>query len=268
MGSPIKSRRTVGVKGSVALLKESIQLGCVSQDYHPRKSIRRKIGKLGSNHTIKFSKGTWHHIKNRERKGPSEGVMQKCEPQDRNPCRKKFEDRTLQETLQQERCARREAWNLATHVYKLKNKGQGHVLLPYRSLGNAGRGRKFTLKEEWENAISGKQLTVFESRLMQFPSWSRFGKQRRGSETKRTIVLSRTKCKAQTDGKTPSKSLGSRGESISGTGGRIACRYLESVRTRHVIIGTIPCVLTTSLNQEEAQHKVEERWCERISCLF
>ena len=28
-----------------------------------RKSILRKDGKLGSNHTVKFSKGTWHHIK-------------------------------------------------------------------------------------------------------------------------------------------------------------------------------------------------------------
>ena len=27
------------------------------------------------NHTIKFSKGTWHHIKIRERKGPSRGVI-------------------------------------------------------------------------------------------------------------------------------------------------------------------------------------------------
>ena len=38
-------------------------MGCVSQDSHPRKSIQRKEGKLGSNHTVKFSKGAWHHIK-------------------------------------------------------------------------------------------------------------------------------------------------------------------------------------------------------------
>ena len=39
--------------------------------------------------------GTWHHRKIRERKGPSQGVIQKCEPQERNPCAPKFEDRTL-----------------------------------------------------------------------------------------------------------------------------------------------------------------------------
>ena len=60
MPSPARSRR--GVKGSVALLKDSVQLGCVSQDSHPSKSILREEGKLGPNHTVKFSQGTWHHI--------------------------------------------------------------------------------------------------------------------------------------------------------------------------------------------------------------
>ena len=32
---------------------------------------------LGSNCTVKFSKGTWHHTKIRERQGPSQGVIQK-----------------------------------------------------------------------------------------------------------------------------------------------------------------------------------------------
>ena len=40
-----KKSKKSGVKGSVALLKESIQSGCMSQDSHPRKSKgRRKIG--------------------------------------------------------------------------------------------------------------------------------------------------------------------------------------------------------------------------------
>ena len=67
---PSKKSKKGGAKGSLALLKESIQLGCVSQESHPRKSILRKEGRLGSNHAVKFSLGTWHHIKNRERKGP------------------------------------------------------------------------------------------------------------------------------------------------------------------------------------------------------
>ena len=86
-----------------------------------RKFILREVPKLGSNHTVKFSMGTWHHTKIRERKGPSRGVTQKCEPQQRSPCSPKFEDRTQEETAQQERCARREARDLAKHVRKLKN---------------------------------------------------------------------------------------------------------------------------------------------------
>ena len=37
--------------------------GYVSQDSYPRKSILRERGKLGSNHTVKISKGTWHQKK-------------------------------------------------------------------------------------------------------------------------------------------------------------------------------------------------------------
>ena len=66
----MKSKKGVA-KGSDAMLKESILLGCVSRDSYPRKSFLREPGKLGSKHTVNFSKGTWHQIKIRERKGPS-----------------------------------------------------------------------------------------------------------------------------------------------------------------------------------------------------
>ena len=61
-------------------------------------------------------------MKIRERKGPSQGVAQKCEPRDRNPWAPKFEERTQEETLHQERCARRDAKDLANSVFLLKNK--------------------------------------------------------------------------------------------------------------------------------------------------
>ena len=82
-----------GAKGSVAILKESTQLGCVSEDSYPRKSVLREQGKLGSKHTIIFSKSTWHQIKIRQRKGPSRGTIQKCEPHERCPCAPKFGER-------------------------------------------------------------------------------------------------------------------------------------------------------------------------------
>ena len=58
--------------------------------------------------------------------------------------------------------------------------------------------------------------------------------------------------RAQTDGKIPSKSSGRRGESRSGTraGFRAEISSGESVRTRHVIVGTLPCVSITSLNHD------------------
>ena len=45
-------------------------MGCENQDYPPKESILRKIGKLGSNRAVTFSKGTWHHVKILETKGP------------------------------------------------------------------------------------------------------------------------------------------------------------------------------------------------------
>ena len=69
---PSKKSKKGGAKGSVALLKEFTQLGCVSQDSHPKNSILREPGKLGSKYAVKHSKGTWHQIKIVERKGPSQ----------------------------------------------------------------------------------------------------------------------------------------------------------------------------------------------------
>ena len=76
------------------MLKESTQLSYVSQDSLPRFSILREPGKLGSKHAVKFSKGIWHQIKIRERKGPSRGIVQKCAPHERSPCAPKFEERS------------------------------------------------------------------------------------------------------------------------------------------------------------------------------
>ena len=80
----MKSRKSCG-KGSVAFLKEAKQLGCVSQGSPQKKFILREERKLVPNYTANLSKGTWNYVRNRERKGPSQGVMQKCEVQECNP---------------------------------------------------------------------------------------------------------------------------------------------------------------------------------------
>ena len=72
-----------------------------------------------SNRGVRFSKGTWHLKKNRERKGPSSGIIQKREPHERNPCAPSFEERSREVTLQQDGCARKAAWDLAKNMYKL-----------------------------------------------------------------------------------------------------------------------------------------------------
>ena len=60
-------------------------------------------------------------IKNRERKGPPRGIIPKCESHERCLCAPKFGERSHEETLHQEGCARRVAWDLATNICKLKN---------------------------------------------------------------------------------------------------------------------------------------------------
>ena len=84
-GQPSKESKKSGGNGSVASLKENIQTGCVSQCVL-RKSLF--CGKLESwDQTTQSSSPRPRCVtqKNRERKGPSQGVMQKCAPQERIP---------------------------------------------------------------------------------------------------------------------------------------------------------------------------------------
>ena len=121
---PCKRSKKGGAKGSVTLLKETIQLGCMSHDCPQRQSIPREYGKLGSNHTVKFSKTTMRHAKNSGKKGPSQGIIQKCEPQERIPWAPKFEERTKNEFQRQERCSCGAVWNLAKDVKNLKKESK------------------------------------------------------------------------------------------------------------------------------------------------
>ena len=113
-GKPCKRSKKGGAKASVAILKETFFWVCVSQDSYPRKSIPREPVKLGTKHAVKFSKGTWHQIKIRERKGPSRGIIQKWAPHERRPCPPKFAERSHEDTLHQGGCTRKAAWDLVT----------------------------------------------------------------------------------------------------------------------------------------------------------
>ena len=110
---PSKRSKKGGAKGSVAILMETKHLGSVSQDSYPRKSVLREPGILGSNHTVKFSKSTRYQTKFLERRGSIARNYPKCELHERSLCAPTFEERSQEETLLQERCAHREAWDLA-----------------------------------------------------------------------------------------------------------------------------------------------------------
>ena len=60
---PSKKSEKSGGKGSVALLEETIQLGCVFMMAVRKKSILRGNESLGSNQTVKFSKATMRQAK-------------------------------------------------------------------------------------------------------------------------------------------------------------------------------------------------------------
>ena len=138
--SPAKGQRSVVTKGSVAILKESTQMGFVPQESYAIISIPREPGKLGSKHAIKFSKSPWHQIVTRERKGPSRGIIQKCEPQERLPCALKSGERSHEETLHQEGCAAQSSVGFGkTNFNKLKHFGQNYVPQSCWSLGFAGK---------------------------------------------------------------------------------------------------------------------------------
>ena len=62
------------------------------------------------------------HMKIRERKGPSQGVTQPSDPHERSLYAPKIEDRNREETLQQERYSRGDAWKMAKNLLKLKQK--------------------------------------------------------------------------------------------------------------------------------------------------
>ena len=74
---------------------------------------------------VRFTESAPRHASIWAKKGPSLGKIKvKVPPHQRSPYAMKFEDRSQEETERQQRCARGKAWNLAEHIYKLKEKGK------------------------------------------------------------------------------------------------------------------------------------------------
>ena len=70
------------------------------------------------------------HASIREKQGPSLGKIQVEIPHQRSPYQMKFEDISQEETERQKRFARGNAWNLANHIYKLKEKEKAAFYSP------------------------------------------------------------------------------------------------------------------------------------------
>ena len=92
----------------------------------------------------------WHHVKLWKERVCLKEFCKKCDPQERNPCAPQIEDKTLQETLQQERCSSREAWvGLGKSVYKFNNKGLSHVPLTHQAWVMSAPSSKKTKEREF-----------------------------------------------------------------------------------------------------------------------
>ena len=79
---------------------------------------------------MQFPKGALRHLKNRERKGPSQRVLQHSDPHERSSYAPNFEDGSEEETEWQEGCAREAAWRLDKSILKLKEKNKAVFLSP------------------------------------------------------------------------------------------------------------------------------------------
>ena len=112
-GQPNKRPKKNGDKRAVAMLQNSQQLGCVFEDIEPPKSssiLRKSTNILRTTRIVQFSNAALRHAKNRESKGLSQCKICQSDPHERSPYEPKFEDRSNEETLKQERCARGDAW--------------------------------------------------------------------------------------------------------------------------------------------------------------
>ena len=73
------------------------------------------------------------HASTRENKGPSLGKINVKPKHQRGPHAIKFEDRSHEETVRQERCAQSESWNLAKNICKFKKKTKLHSTFARRN---------------------------------------------------------------------------------------------------------------------------------------
>ena len=124
----------VTTKEAVAFVKTVPQLDCVSQDSEPSESLKSVVSRrnpkrkvLGSTRRVRFTQSTLRQAIVKENKRIIAWKIHVKIPHQRSPYAMKFEDRSQEETERQERCARGKAWNLAKHIYKLKEEDKATI---------------------------------------------------------------------------------------------------------------------------------------------
>ena len=124
-------------EGSIVMERNVKKLGCLSQDTGSlskcsAQSIQKKERTSSrSGWRLRYTPVAESSIIIRENRGPSLGVLQPSHPHERSFFAPKFEDRSQEKTLKQERWARREVWGLTKQVSaqspRKPGSNQGHV---------------------------------------------------------------------------------------------------------------------------------------------
>ena len=154
---PNKKPKKTGGTGTFFCFVEELHAtrqGYRAAEVKGTKSLRRK-------RSVQVSEGTLRPVKIREIKGPSQGFIQRSDPHERSPYAAKIENRSEEETLKQERCARRVAGKMAKSIHMLKEKDYATYIL------RAFRGLVFTsaiFNETRGNRISGGASMHMRSR--------------------------------------------------------------------------------------------------------
>ena len=120
-------------KSAVAYVKSVRQLSCVSQDTEGPDSatMSRKCKRvLEPIRRVRFTRAALRQANIREKKGPSFSEIQVKIPRQQSPYAMKFQDRSPGEIARQERCARRDAWELARRIYKLQKEDKATFYSP------------------------------------------------------------------------------------------------------------------------------------------
>ena len=134
-------------KGLKRMVNITSQLGSVCQDMVPPKSssiLRKSSNFLKPIRCVRFTKAVIRHANIRDQ-NPSLGMICPRDPHQRNPNAPSFEDRSQEETVWQERCAREAAWKLAKNILKLKEKHKTAFCSPSENWCRKPEEREFVV---------------------------------------------------------------------------------------------------------------------------